>query len=67
MALASNISEEIRKTKVVKEEYQEKLRLIKDSVEKFNEIDCASGRSALGRYSAKDTMNVLKSFAKLVK
>jgi hypothetical protein len=40
---------------------------VKDEVEKFNDLDCASNKAALGRYSAKDTINVLKNMAALVR
>ena len=31
-------------------------------MEKFNEIDCASVKSSLGRFSASETLTVLKGF-----
>lgn len=62
MSLASNVSAEINKgtTSTMN------LREIRDEVERFNEIDCASFESSLGRYSSKDTLGVLKNFQTLV-
>ena len=44
----------------------EGLREIRDNVERFNEIDCGSSNSALGRFSGKEILPILKSFKKVV-
>ena len=62
MSLASNVKVEIEGTDKIN-----KLSDIRDKVESFDEIKCSSHLAALGRYSAKDTINVLKKFAELVK
>jgi len=64
MSLASNIYAEVHGTKF---SLEDKLQPLRDSVERFNEIDCASFKSALGRYSAKDTINVIKSYSAAVR
>ena len=64
MSLVSNIYAEFHGTTTFAE--SAKLQNLRDQVELFNEFDCASSKAALGRYSAKDTINVLKNFIKTV-
>ena len=64
MSLVSNIKAEMTQKR---DSLQEKLSSIRDSVQSFDEHACASGKSALGRYSSKETIGVLKKMAELTK
>jgi hypothetical protein len=39
---------------------------LRDDCKAFNELDCATSDSSLGRYSSKDTLPTLKKFKTLV-